>query len=368
MGLWRCALILALVLAAPIARADPVAQKLAAANAEPQRIALVIGNADYNQDGRTDTPPEVSDAAGYVSDLANPVNDANSMRDALTRLHFKVTYLANGNREQMELALANFGAEVARTGPNDIVVIYYSGHGMQVDGVNYLIPVGAKIPMGQDLSGMPPESARTVIANYTVSMDDIFAQLRRPAEHGLNLIILDACRDNPWETRLYGGRGSNIQAGLAQAQTALPRTLIAFATSPGHLASDGKGQHSPYTAALLTWIEAPDMDVLHMLNRVGLDVDKMTGQTPWMNNAPVAEICLAGCSDGASQSRSAVARLNASVDAGHDQGDESAFREAVSKATVEDLQAYVASHPGSPNAAAANSLIIVLRAKPTNKK
>jgi uncharacterized caspase-like protein len=381
MGLWRTAIIAGLLLAAPLVGAqaawaqdgahkpDAATATGPAPTAEPLRIALVIGNSDYNLDGRTDTPAEVSTAAGYANDLRNPVTDASDMAEALTRLHFKVTPLLNGTREQMELTLAKFGAEVAKAGPNDIVVVYYSGHGIQIDGVNFLIPVGAKIPTDQDLSGMPPESARTVISSYTVSLDDVFAQLRKPGAHGLNLIILDACRDNPWESRLYGGgKGTfNGQAGLAQARTTLARTLIAFATSPGQQASDGKGRHSPYTDALLTWMEAPDLDVLHMLNRVGLDVDRMTGQTPWMNNAPVAEICLAGCAEHSNESHKAAPALNQVADA-HEGEADTAFRDALQKFTVEDLQAYVKKYPGGANAETARNVIVKLQGlEPSNK-
>ena len=90
MGLWRYAFIAALLLAAPIARADPLAQAVSATGAEPQRLALVIGNADYNLDGKLDTPQDASRAGGFAVDLPNTRNDASDMKDALERLHFTV--------------------------------------------------------------------------------------------------------------------------------------------------------------------------------------------------------------------------------------------------------------------------------------
>ncbi|HWE46918.1 MAG TPA: caspase family protein [Caulobacteraceae bacterium] len=377
MGLWRCAFIAALLLAAPMARAAPLAQAaVQAANDEPARLALVIGNADYNLDGKLDTPESVSQQGGYAVDLPNTVNDAADMKDSLERLHFKVTEVTNASLSDMNFALAKFGADVKAAGPNTIVVVYYSGHGIEVGGETYLIPAGAKLPMNQDLSAMDAEGQKLVIQGYAEPLGNIFQQLRVPGQSGMNLIILDACRDNPWEALLYGAhKGIDGRTNLPAASTSLPRTVIAFATSPGAEASDGKGRHSPYTETLLAWIESPNMSVLDMLDQVGTDVGKMTGQTPWLNLSSISRICLAGCSDHAVQSRAVIAQKTVQTapavasEPAHDATDDSDFKAALDKATAEDLMAYAIAHPDSANTKTALRLIKAMKnAAPTNNQ
>ncbi len=271
----------------------------ARAQGGPDRLALIIANSDYNLDGNLNTPPAFSTLQGFVNDLRNPRNDGRAMGAALTRLGFRVTFIENANRERMGTELALFGAQIDAASANAIVVIYYSGHAIQVDGQNYLIPAGARIPREQDMSRLPSQRAASFISTYAISANEIFSQLRNPEAGGLNLVIFDSCRDNPWEQRLYGRSRSLASRGLAERAPRLGRTLVAYSTSPGDVAADGaelEGSNSPYTEALLRWLLRPGYTVLQMLNNVGRDVLASAGQIPWMNNAPLEDICLAGCS------------------------------------------------------------------------
>lgn len=268
------------------------------AQGQPDRLALVIANSDYNMDGNTDTPPAFSALQGYVTDLRNPRHDGENMTQELRQLGFDVTYVQDANRERMGVALAMFGAKIDAAPTNAVVIIYYAGHAIQVAGRNYLIPVGARIPADQDMSRLPEARAASFIGSYTISTDDIFDQLRIPEAGGLNLVIIDACRNNPWEDRIYGRNRGMGTRGMAQGAPQLSRTLVAYSTASGAVAADGgeePGANSPYTAALLRWLSVPGHNILQMLNNVGRDVLAQTGQIPWVNNAPIDEICLAGC-------------------------------------------------------------------------
>ena len=203
---------------------------------------------------------------------------------------------------------------------------------------------------------------------------NIFDQLPTPGDNGANLIILDACRDDPWETKLYGThRSVGSEGNLPLAATGLKRTVIAFATSPGAEASDGKGRHSPYTETLLAWIEDPGMSVVDMLLQVGTDVTKMTGQTPRLDMSSISRICLAGCSEHAAQTRAIMTKAVEETvvpksDAAHDTADDSDFKAALTKATADDLLAYAIAHPDSSNAPTALKLYKAMKGAPASNQ
>jgi len=262
------------------------------------KLALVIGNADYNGDGRLDASAQgvaASEAAGFVPDLRNPINDAADMRDALTRVGFKVDYVANADGATMGAALAAFGTKIA-TAPDDVqVVIYYAGHAIQVDGANFLIPAGARLPAA-DFSTMPTNQVQTILRRVAVSTTEVSEQLKQLRAPGVNVLIFDSCRNNPWETQVRGlGRTASNTRGLAEI-AAPPRTVIAFSTAPGRTAADGGGRNSPFTGVLKDWITRPG-SILQMLDNVGADVQTATGgrQTPWFQSASVGQVCLASC-------------------------------------------------------------------------
>ena len=215
--------------------------------AEQERIALVIGNADYPSGGR----------------LANPVNDARAMQDALERAGFQVIKLENAGMEDMESAILKFSRKLNK---NTVALFYYSGHGLQYDGNNYLIPI--------DTSGKIEAPAQ--LRSKAVSVDYILASMENSA---LNIVIFDACRSVPFRTFQR-----SIPSGLAAMSNYPDGTLIAYATAPGKVALDGRGENSPYTASLVKHMAEP-LTLEQLLKKVRSDVRAETGdsQSPWYN-------------------------------------------------------------------------------------
>lgn len=223
--------------------------------AAEKRIALVVGNSAYQN----------------ITRLDNPKNDAVLMADTLSSLGFTLI----GGRAQLDLdkpaldlAVQNFGRLVQGA---DVALFYYAGHGVQVSGSNYLVPVGAN---------------PTREADVDFQMVDINLVLRQMQGSGtrLNMVLLDACRNNPFGTR--GLRASS--GGLAQMR-APEGTLISYATQPGSVAQDGSDGHSPYTKALAATIRQAGLDIFQTFNQVGLAVKRETGgsQQPWVSSSPI---------------------------------------------------------------------------------
>ena len=225
-----------------------------AANADP-RVALVIGNSKYQN----------------VARLTNPAEDAKLMAQTLRDLGF--TLVGGGARfdldkKELDRAVQDFGNAAQGA---DVALFYYAGHGLGARGMNYLVPVDARLSKESDLDFQ------------TLGADKVLRQME-DAHARLNLIILDACRDNPFIAA--GTRG--IGSGLARME-APEGTLISFATQPGHVAFDGDGQHSPFTAALAETIRKPGLDIFRTFNEVGLTVSRATGgeQQPWLALSPI---------------------------------------------------------------------------------
>lgn len=223
--------------------------------AAEKRIALVVGNSAYQN----------------ITRLDNPRNDATLMGDTLTSLGFTLV----GGRAQLDLdksaldsVVQSFGRQILGA---DVALFYYAGHGVQVNGSNYLVPVSAN---------------PTREADVDFQMVDVNLVLRQMQGSGtrLNLVILDACRNNP-----FGARGlRSSDGGLAQMR-APEGTLISYATQPGSVAQDGSDGHSPYTKALATTVKQAGLDIFQTFNRVGLAVKRETGgsQQPWVSSSPI---------------------------------------------------------------------------------
>jgi uncharacterized caspase-like protein len=206
--------------------------------------ALVIGNSAYGGSNR----------------LANPVNDARAMTAKLRALGFKVTEIRDAGREQMVRGLAEFSRTAARA---DLTLLFYAGHGVQIAGANYMIPV--------DMSLSDPGQA----ALQAVSINQAVEQYL-PGK--TKLVFLDACRDNP--LMASGARG--VTKGLAPINVS-EGTLISYATKDGQTADDGAGQtNSPFTAALLEHLSDPE-DIAVVLRTVRAKVMQRTNnrQQPW---------------------------------------------------------------------------------------
>jgi uncharacterized caspase-like protein len=220
-----------------------------------KRIALVVGNSAYQN----------------ITRLDNPRSDATLMAQTLSGLGFTLI----GGSAQLDLDKAALDTDVQNFGRQiqgaDVALFYYAGHGVQVNGSNYLVPVGAN---------------PTREADVDFQMVDINLVLRQMQGSGtrLNVVILDACRNNP-----FGARGlRSADGGLAQMR-APEGTLISYATQPGSVAQDGSDGHSPYTKALAATIKQAGLDIFQTFNQVGLAVKRETGgsQQPWVSSSPI---------------------------------------------------------------------------------
>jgi hypothetical protein len=320
------------------------AWNVSVAQPQPLKLALVIGNADYDANGRVDFAEAAiaaSEANGFVPDLRNPPNDAADIRDALQAIGFKVKFLTNADAQTLRTALATFGAELASASDDAQVIIYYAGHAVQLDGANFLIPVGAKLP-ALDFSRMPSKQAQTILAGVAVPTGEVLDQFQGPAAPGLNLLILDSCRNNPWERRMRGlTRGPSQTRRMADLRANIARTIVAFATQPGDVAQDGIGRNSPYSGALKTKLVEPGT-VLQILDLVGEAVQTATQgrQTPWFQCASVGRMCLFKCPEtfeAALQDRCAVA--------------DSIWRSVSASSDPEVLKGFATSHADCPSLA-----------------
>jgi uncharacterized caspase-like protein len=221
-----------------------------------KRVALVIGNSEYR----------------HTTRLKNPTNDATDMSAALTKLGFDVVQGIDLDqaalRERVRLFAEKLpGAEVA--------LFFYAGHGLQVFGKNYLAPIDARIQSEADLDFA------------TVDLDLVLRNMER--ETRVNIVFLDACRDNPLAVNLarkMGTRSTAVSRGLARVETGVG-TLIAFATQPGNVALDGDGRNSPFTGALLSSIDRPGLSLGDLMIGVRKSVMTVTEgkQVPWENSS-----------------------------------------------------------------------------------
>jgi|GEM_PF-3160955 len=229
----------AVAVAAPVPPAAPAPPPL------PPRRALVIGNRDY-----------------VVGQLKNPVNDARAMEQMLRRLGFITTLVLNLRREDIGSTIDAFTASVQ---PGDDVVLFYAGHGLQIRGMNYLPAVDARIRTESD------------VPLNSIHLNQVLERLDE-AKAGVRLLLVDACRDNPY-SRSYR---SGLQ-GLARIDAAPAGTLIHFATRPGGLSADGDGDHGLYTKHLLQHLPTVGLPVEQMLKRVASAVRRESAneQLPW---------------------------------------------------------------------------------------
>jgi len=211
------------------------------------RLALVLGNGNY-EFGR----------------LKNPVNDAALMAESLRKVGFQVFEHLDADQRNMKRAIVGFGKALADAGEDAVGLVYYAGHGVQYSGENYIIPVGAQIEddLDIDIEG--------------IRASTLLAALDR-AGNRLNIVILDACRSNP-----FTAVSRSAPSGLARMD-APSGTLLAYSTAPGRIASDGTGSNSPYTRALAKAIQKPGAKVEDVFKSVRVSVMDRTGerQVPW---------------------------------------------------------------------------------------
>ncbi|TPQ26778.1 caspase (peptidase), partial [Bradyrhizobium guangdongense] len=211
-----------------------------------RRVALVIGNSAYKN----------------VARLTNPANDATLVGGMFRKAGFdNVDIKLDLNVSEMRKALREFGG---KTRDAEIAVVYYAGHGIELDGVNYLIPTDATLETDSD------------VLDETIALDRALFAVE-PAKQ-LRLIILDACRDNPFAKTMKRTIASRaIGRGLAKIEPTSPNTMIAFAAKAGSTASDGDSKNSPFAAALVERLPTPGLDLGKAFRFVRDDVLKTTG-------------------------------------------------------------------------------------------
>jgi hypothetical protein len=216
-------------------------------NVSQKRLALVIGNSLYQ----------------YGGTLKNPINDARAMKSKLERLGFTVMKCENCSQKDMKRTIDDFGSKLQNY---DVGLFFYAGHGVQVNGNNYLVPVDSKLEYERDVEYNCVQAGRVL-------------GKMESARSKINLVILDACRDNPFARSWSRSTSSK---GLA-FMNAPSGSLIAYATSPGNTASDGSGANGLYTSAILQYIGQADLQIEDMFKKVRQKVIKDSGgkQTPW---------------------------------------------------------------------------------------
>jgi len=217
--------------------------------------ALVIGNAAYI----------------HGDTLKNPTNDADDISRRLTNLGFSVIKLTNATTEEMDRGIAAFGVSLATS---DVGVFFFAGHAFQIDGINFL-------------AGIDTKATDKLAVQYSALQLDKVIDTMRGAQAPTSIVILDACRNNPFDPVLYR---SGATAGLAPVY-APKGTLIAYSTSPGERSRDGTGSNGAYTEALLQHLDAPDVPIETMFKRVRNTLDTITGgaQTSWEHTSLAGE-------------------------------------------------------------------------------
>lgn len=238
---------------------------MGAAAVAGERLALVIGNGAYLNAPR----------------LANPANDAADIAQSLRGIGFEIVEGRDLDKRSMEQKIVEFGH---RLDGASLALFFYAGHGLQVGGQNYLVPTDAKLQRAGDLSF------------ETINVNQVLAQME--ADKRVNLVFLDACRDNPlarsFARSLGDTRSASVGRGLASIQSAVG-TMIAYATQPDNTALDGTGRNSPFTTALLKHIATPGLEIRSVMTRVRADVLVATRdrQLPWDHSSLIGEVVLA---------------------------------------------------------------------------
>ena len=215
------------------------------------RVALVIGQSNYRA----------------VVPLPNPANDARAMSQLLGNAGFEVTDAADLSQNELREKVGDFAAKVAAKGPDTVALVFYAGHGLQIDGENFLVPVDVD------------PKRETDIPLQAIRLNDVLNTLTSVPSK-TRILLLDACRNNPFPAI---NRSAGHGLAIVDAKTGAPGTFMSFSTSPGAEAEDGSGADSPYTTALLLAAKEPGLSIEDTFKRVRVSVNKVTEgrQTPW---------------------------------------------------------------------------------------
>jgi hypothetical protein len=244
----------------------PAAVVLGAHSASAEsRLALVIGQSAYRS----------------VPALPNPANDARAVTQMLTDSGFEVSTAADLSQGQMREAVSDFAGKVAAKGADTVALVFYAGHGLQIDGENFLVPVDIDPKREADI---PIQAVR---------LNDILNTLTSVPSK-MRILMLDACRNNPFPDLKSAGGG----LAIVDAKIGAPGTFLSFSTSPGAVAEDGSGSNSPYTNALLAAGKEQNIPIEETFKRVRLAVNKVTEgrQTPWDSSSLTEDFRFSGAS------------------------------------------------------------------------
>ena len=306
-------LVLTVVIVGFVALALPV-------KAAAPRIALVIGNSAYQ-----DIP------------LANPANDARLVGATLRELEFDVALVIDADQKAMKYAIVEFGERLAQAGTDAVGLFFYAGHGLQVGGENYLVPLAARIEKESHVS------IEAVSAGWVLGEMEF-------AGNAMNFVILDACRNNPLSRSFR-----SAARGLARMDA--PRgSIVAYSTAPGQVARDGDGFNSPYTTALVRAMKASGISVERMFKQVRIAVMAETDeqQVPWESSSLTGDFYFAS-PDGAAPdipTETAGAPATPSVSA-----EQALWRAIDNSSDAVDYMAYLAAYPDGAYAALARARV-----------
>src|SRR6478752_2085352 len=228
------------------------------------RLALVIGQSAYRS----------------VPALPNPANDARAVTQLLTDSGFEVSTASDLSQSQMRETVSEFAGKVAAKGADTVALVFYAGHGLQIDGENYLVPIDIDVKREADI---PIQAVR---------LNDILNTLTSVPSK-MRILMLDACRNNPFpDINKTAGGG----LAIVDAKVGSPGTFLSFSTSPGAVAEDGTGSNSPYTTALLAAGKEHGIPIEETFKRVRLAVNKVTEgrQTPWDSSSLTEDFRFSG--------------------------------------------------------------------------
>lgn len=289
-----------------------------AAQAEERRVALIIGNSAYEN----------------VPALANPRHDAVDMAETLTLAGFEVVEGLDLTREGMAQTIREFVDQLdgASTG-----FFFYAGHGLQVEGRNYMLPIDTVLRSEADLQ------------LEAIDMNLVLSQMERDPR--VNIIMLDACRDNPFAQSM----SRSLSRGLAPMETRAVGTLIVYSTQPGATADDGIGRNSPFTEAFLEQASVPGLELQQMMRRVRSDVIEATDnrQVPWDHSSLTSDVFLLPPADGVDTDAKAVAGLELS----DSQIQLQLWNDVKHSGSVPELSAFLGQYPTGPFSGAAQARI-----------
>ena len=279
-----------------------------------QRVALVIGNSNYRN----------------VAQLPNPANDARAVAQLLNGAGFEVISATDLDHNQMIQAVQQFSGKITGHGQNTVAMIYYAGHGVQIAGENYLVPVDARISSEPDL------------INGSVRLVDVMATLETIPSR-MRIVILDACRNNPFPILNEASRGLAIV-------DAPNGSIVGYSTAPGSEALDGAGDHSPYTAAFLQEAHQKNLPIEQLFKRVRLDVNNSTSgqQTPWESSSLTSDFYFFGDTAVAATRAPAQGQTTYVASDLPSRASRQAYDYVLAENSIEDYQEFIRLYPYDP--------------------